>query len=89
MKTYDHGQRSKLRMQSVTALLVTGVVAMTISQAPLFRSHSGYEADHCHPCLQMPANNDGVLYPYNRLLVKSAGFQCLGQDQRGDAFTER
>ena len=59
-------------MWPVTTLLVIGAVARAISQAPLFRTHSGYEADHCHPCLQMPENKDGILYLYNRVLVKSA-----------------
>ena len=59
-------------MWPVTTLLVIGAVARAISQAPLFHSHSGYEADHCHLCLQMPENKDGILYLYNRVLVKSA-----------------
>ena len=62
----------KLKMWPVTTLLVIGAVARAISQAPLFHTHSGYEADHCHPCLQMPENKDGILYLYNRVLVKSA-----------------
>ena len=73
-------------MWPVTTLLVIGAVARAISQTPLFRAHPGYEADHCHRCLQMPENNDDILYLYNSVLVKSAGFHCLEQDQRGDAF---
>ena len=64
----------KLKMWPVTTLVVIGAVARAISQAPLFRAHSGYEADHCQRCLQMPENNDGILYLYNRVMVKSAGF---------------
>jgi len=48
-------------MWPVATLVVLGAVAKATSQAPLFRTHSGYGADHCHPCLQMPENNDGIL----------------------------
>ena len=61
-------------MWTVTTLLVHGVVTGAISQAPLFRSHSGCEADHSRQCLQMPENNDDILYLYNKMIVKSAGF---------------
>jgi len=38
-----------------------GAVARAIPQAPLFRAHSGYGADHCHRCLQTLENDDGTL----------------------------
>jgi len=61
-------------MWPVTTLFVLGAVTRAISQTPLFRAHTGYEADHCHRCLQIPENNDDILYLYNRVIVKSAGF---------------
>ena len=69
-------------MWHVTTLLVIGAVATAISRAPLFRTHSDYEADHCHPCLQMPENEDGILYLYNSVIVKSAaGIRRLWWDR--------
>jgi hypothetical protein len=76
IRRISHHSFRKLKMWPVTTLLVLGAIARAISQAPLFRAHPDYEADHCHQCLQMPENNDDILYLYNSVLVKSAGFHC-------------
>ncbi len=70
-------------MWPVATLVVLGAVARAIPQAPLFRAHSGYGADRCHPCLQMPENNDDILYLNNREEVKSAGL-CLSRENGKD-----
>jgi len=72
IRRISHHNFRKLKMWPVTTLLVLGAVARAISQTPLLRAHPGYEADHCHRCLQMPENNDDILFniPFIRKVMK-------------------